>query len=616
MKKKFIIISSLLLMVFMSGCSSEGESEESNVNTSFESQVSEVTPSTSPSDDVPSNGSELIGDIKSISIAFSGNILLTEAGDVYTWGMNTQGVLGLGKLELEAVDIPSKVEIGEPIATIEVHPSTNSVIAVSKSGNLYLFGGPNDHDIYSGIDEVINVEPMKIDADFNVKQASHSYRYFTAIDEMGNVYESGIDYDDPSSLNMLPDFGGVVSIANSGTFRSYLTSDGDVYISGNLSAINTELQFNEITKIDFTEKIIKIKVINYGLVALADSGVIYYVGDDTSGIAGVTYDHENIAVYTSPVQITKIDHKIVDMETSDGSIIVKSDKNEFYTWGLNMGSNVSSNTEQVITEPTRLHLPDNIKNFTIGQFSGAAITENNELYVWGSNAYLLYMSDITSGSFTPNFVSIIDESDFSIGVENSAVANSTEDQAASTKNEKELHEAESTGVLNPSISSSSSTEEEVDISMESTDMTSYMLVDAMVSYLNHTLTMDDHGGIAVCFEENEPYTEYACVWVVNKDNVNAAIQSYTGEKCELVLKDAKWTLSEMFKFSMLLREIPVIDGEKTETYVDERENIVFFDISATGRERLTEEAKELMKLHNIPDDYVVINITFPLSIPK
>ena len=79
-------------------------------------------------------------DIAEFDFAFSANFVLAKTGDVYAWGLNDGGVLGLGLPENAMVLNPAKIEIGEPVREIAVNLGGYAAAALGESGKLYGWG--------------------------------------------------------------------------------------------------------------------------------------------------------------------------------------------------------------------------------------------------------------------------------------------------------------------------------------------------------------------------------------------------------------------------------------------------------------------------------------------
>ena len=92
------------------------------------------------------------------------------------------------------------------------------------------------------------------------------------------------------------------------------------------------------------------------------------------------------------------------------------------------------------------------------------------------------------------------------------------------------------------------------------------------------LADNDYGGMFVYYPETdeEPISDipFLGIWVSDKDEVDAAIMTYTGDKpSDIRYYDANWSLHDMNVFIKKLESISV-NGEKIlNAFVEEKDNI-------------------------------------------
>lgn len=358
--------------------------------------------------------------IKEIKMPFSANILLTESGEVYTWGINEQGVLGLGLPEGEIVLTPTKLDFDDEVKNIEVNTNTNSIYAISTQGNVYAWG-PNHYSIFPGVEEYILSSPVKIEFPFKVNAISHSFRFLTVEDETGNLYGCGWNMTGGTMLEpemrksvssgelyllRKNDGNAVSSFCNAGLYRVYLEKDGTVFVQGYLVDGDPTLSYNSFTQIEFPETIIKVGPLSQGMVCLSDTGNLYFIGQDRYGIAGIRQTENEAEIYHNPTKITKLSETIIDFQTSTTSIAVRTEDNKFYTWGYNLGRNVAESHDEIISTPNRLQIPEDSVYYTCGSFSGASISAEGIIYAWGSNGYYLFLEDEFYMQFEPQILNL------------------------------------------------------------------------------------------------------------------------------------------------------------------------------------------------------------------
>eukprot|EP01129_Flabellula_baltica_P007556 TRINITY_DN2959_c0_g1_i1.p1 TRINITY_DN2959_c0_g1~~TRINITY_DN2959_c0_g1_i1.p1 ORF type:complete len:473 (-),score=135.46 TRINITY_DN2959_c0_g1_i1:53-1441(-) len=104
--------------------------------------------------------------IKKISCGRLHTVLLTEDGDVYTWGNNTKGQLGLGLPLEETISVPTKLALNKTIVDVASGPF--HTLLLTENGDVYGFGANKDRCL-GGLDE-INSSPAKISLDHKKKR--------------------------------------------------------------------------------------------------------------------------------------------------------------------------------------------------------------------------------------------------------------------------------------------------------------------------------------------------------------------------------------------------------------------------------------------------------------
>jgi len=383
-----LIISALILL---SGC----------VQSSRSTSVSGSTESESPY-------------VKEIVTSFTANFILTSDGNVYSWGENEQGVLGLGKELGAKVSFPQKVLLDEPIKKLVTSSLANTVFAISESGTVYGWGG----NLYKTIsdDEVPTYNlPIQIKYDVGIAEIALSHHIVTVLSNNGDVYGYGWDqmgdgvHDEGDSFRAsnhnlrkieLPTGSQIAQFANSESSRVFLTKSGEVYIQG--AFVSGRMLYDNATQIVFPEPIIKIGAMTEGMVGLSNTGKLYFAGQDRFGIVG--YDtSEYYEVYNEPILVNKTTEKIIDFSASLGSIIIRTVNNDFFTWGYNLGKNNAASSDEVIVIPNRLEIASDspIIYYHCGEFSSAYITEDHSVYVWGSNVQNIFLDEAHDSSYHP-----------------------------------------------------------------------------------------------------------------------------------------------------------------------------------------------------------------------
>jgi alpha-tubulin suppressor-like RCC1 family protein len=170
--------------------------------------------------------------------------LLTEKGNVYTYGENGFGQLGLGS----AVDkqaVPTKVDLPAPVVSLA--SGSHHVLAVTEEGELWAWGRNDDGKL--GIGEFQNNKNMPVLTPLkNVIQAFAGSHHSMALTQEGALYSFGWnqygnlgtgDTSDRSNPYLLFSKG-VREAASGWNHAACLLEDGSVYYWGTVSGFTAD----------------------------------------------------------------------------------------------------------------------------------------------------------------------------------------------------------------------------------------------------------------------------------------------------------------------------------------------------------------------------------------
>lgn len=362
-------------------------------------------------------------DIDKISISFSANYILTKRGDIYVWGLNDGGALGIGAPENAMLLVPAKVDIGESLKKFSVSKNGNSVAALGESGALYVWGW-NTLAQFPGISDTFVYAPKKIDFDKEIKEISVSQTnliIYTADEEIYMTNFGDCDFDVALGANVGKDgvenksefcyvgkLKDVSKIDSAYNHCVFLTEGKEVYTLGRISEKSAFSYSATPEKINLPENAVDAGAMEEGTVILSENGTLYYIGYDKSGIqderTDITdenyYDTE-FNILEKPTPINKVENRVKAFSLSAASIIIKDENDKFYTWGYNIGRVDADTDDNTVFIPTELALPKNTVSMYIGEFSGIAKTEDEKVYAWGSGFYCVYMGDTYVQSHIP-----------------------------------------------------------------------------------------------------------------------------------------------------------------------------------------------------------------------
>ncbi len=331
-------------------------------------------------------------------------------GSAVFWGTNVYGGIGNGEVDNDipegkkATPVPPYRHcFPEPVVDAG---SVVSSYALTESGDLYTWGMHVGAPETGQGDNPVSI-PTKVAGLSNIKQVSMAPSFTLALKEDGSVYHAGSKMELVRSYNEFEEGLGeskkdkfftelpldfkCKKVDTSILSYVFLSDKGDVYIQGILFSDvygkKQDLVFKDVTKIDFPEKIVDIAALTFNVVALSKTGKIYMFGYPYAGIS-----NEETDSYVSELIYKK---NLKNIKSIDGTLDVVgalSKNGEIYVWGIdNEGliheSNINSQNGQfeIVSEPVKLDY-QNVTQFCIGRCDSTAISENGDVYIWGSNS--------------------------------------------------------------------------------------------------------------------------------------------------------------------------------------------------------------------------------------
>ena len=348
-------------------------------------------------------------DIKSINCYYGTGVAVLNDGSAVFWGTNVYGGIGNGEVDNnipegeKATPVPPYRHcFPEPVVDAG---SVVSSYALTESGDLYTWGMHVGAPETGQGDSPISI-PTKVAGLSNIKQVSMAPSFTLALKEDGSVYhagskmelvgsyeefERGLDESKKDNFfTELPLDFKCKKVDTSCFSYVFLSDEGEVYIQGillsDLYAKIPDLVFKDVTKIDFPEKIVDVAALTFNVVALSENGSLYMFGYPYTGIS-----NEETDSYISEMIYKKDLENIKSINGSLDVVGALSEDGEIYVWGIDTDGLIKETNVglpngqfEIISEPTKLDYR-NITQFCIGRCDGTAISENGDIYIWGSN---------------------------------------------------------------------------------------------------------------------------------------------------------------------------------------------------------------------------------------
>jgi alpha-tubulin suppressor-like RCC1 family protein len=317
-----------------------------------------------------------------------------ESSQLYSWGLNKKGNLGIGNIEEQSVP---QLIAGVP-NTIQVSCGGFSTFAVTTDGAVYVCGSNGEGRLGNKKTDDVTLKMIKISLSVPIKFVAAGDWHTVAIDISGNAYATG--YNKHGALGILSPTGitEFTPVKNPKPFAFIragcnismaLTLDGEAYSTG-----DSLLHGNKDPKDQFQFTIIagisKCTYIDAGFAScgcVAD-GKLFMWGDNKSYQLGTG----NNVPHKVPIQIS-IPGKVTQVSNSRGTKYpfagCLTEDGFLYTWGsaykgkLGHSEKWSHAEKEYVKVPTKVDLEYKPKLLIAGGIHCALIDDKDQLRTWG-----------------------------------------------------------------------------------------------------------------------------------------------------------------------------------------------------------------------------------------
>lgn len=376
----------------------------------------------------------------SISVGDKFMVVQTATGEIWGWGDNSNGVLGGAQTAERGTNITNPVQIGLPgtVKSVAISAGTDHVLAVGSDGNVYAWGNNTYGQL--GIDNggLTVSAPTLVETLKNKNVISVSAgRYFSlALTEGGQVYSFGannrlqLGYELANSATysatptLIADLSTVFitqisagyesAIAIDINSKAYLwgstencvlgTEDGDPPAKAPAILPNTKTQ----TPIDS--------------VVLGENHSAFLLNDGTVGFMGFNkygqYGNEKLAEVGS-IRFNVTDTSalnIISIAVSQQQTVLLSADGKVYTAGARIPSNTESATNTFVFLFEGAASAPVASAIAAGYQNGAMIAQDGSVWTWGDNSRgQLGNSSVDNATATPQKVVLSNGSTFNSG---------------------------------------------------------------------------------------------------------------------------------------------------------------------------------------------------------
>lgn len=170
--------------------------------------------------------------IVKVIAGFDFSFLINDIGQVYAFGDNNYGQLGLG----DKVDRDIPTLIPNLFDIVDIATSLGGTLALDNKGNVYAFGTGSFGQLGLG-HNITNIDvPTLIPNLSNIIAISAGFRTSLVLDDKGKAYIFGSISDNDDDIYFVPylieNLDNIIEISTNGGHQLFLNKDGEVFISG------------------------------------------------------------------------------------------------------------------------------------------------------------------------------------------------------------------------------------------------------------------------------------------------------------------------------------------------------------------------------------------------
>ncbi len=309
---------------------------------------------------------EMPKNIKYISAGTNISLVLNENGQVYSWGLNEHGQLGLG--DIIEQHKPALV-LKMPADTIQISIGDYHSLSLNINNKVYSWGYNEYGQLGLGPYDEISIPTLVLEMPNNIVQISIGEFHTLALSNDGHIYSFGNnrygqlglgDYDNRNIPTLVPKAPNNIIQIVAGTSHSLcLTNDGYIYSFGKNNegqlGLGNNVDRNIPTLIPNLNNIIQISGNSESTLALSNTGKIYAFGYNNEGQLGLG-DYEN---RIRPTLVLKIPNNIIQISTGHWYSLVLMADGRIYAFGKNFNGQLG------FRDDTDINIPTLIPNFNV-----------------------------------------------------------------------------------------------------------------------------------------------------------------------------------------------------------------------------------------------------------
>lgn len=326
--------------------------------------------------------------IKKASLGHTFSMLLTEKGQIFSWGDNYYGQLGNNndkEIQLTPQDITQSFELSIDEKVINIALGSSHSMAVTSNNRVFTWG----YNIFKQLGIGSNLHQK------SPQDITSSFGFF--------------DDEDVSSISLGGRHSGLITTHNR-VFMWGDNSEGELAI-GPTSSKDVPFEITSYLPLKYNESIIHIDLASSLSVFITSSGRVLETNEEGLFATEVLFN---------PVEVEKsflpVSDEIIEYGTSGQTTYIMTENHEVYTWGKNTGGNIGNQTishgiyhPMNITKEFDLNEADNIENIELSLDYGIALSRQGNVFAWGKSFSSIFGYGVPSSSYMLSPVNITDE---------------------------------------------------------------------------------------------------------------------------------------------------------------------------------------------------------------